>query len=385
MKFLWILNTAVGILAFLLSFFLEYFLIESITGQSTFAFFLTLVLECGKIFTVVFHRLIEDRKDYEIPDNVVVLNTIFKFGLVFLSLICSVALISNGLDRPNLDTVKSNDKSIVTNSFSERIALIDSQRQKLLDKITNEIKEKYQSQYQELDDQYLPKIQQKEKLRDAEFSNVIGGVRKGPYWYEYDRQLNVLKNEYKTQKDTLRFNENTELERNITKIETEIQKRIDDSLNQKENSLSQINKGDYKNDERAKNEVVASFLATIHNGLGFGIQYLSFALFFSVLTSTLLELTIYITFNYVTMFYNNFLSPAGKEFAAISQTNHSYESGNNNSGVYEEPINNGNYQQDMDSGMNEYFQNLQSQFQTTGIPRNDFVAPCAQEDVIYEK
>ncbi|MCK5616502.1 hypothetical protein KAR91_82330, partial [Candidatus Pacearchaeota archaeon] len=362
----WILNIIVGIAGFLISFYLEFIIFASITGHPVFSFCLTAVLETSKILTIIFHRMIDDKQDYVIPDMVVWLNTFFKFGLVFLSLVCSIAMISKGLDRPNLDSVKAKDKTIVTDSFRERTAMIQEQREKRLGVITSEIKEKYQKRYAELDSQFLPKIKQKEALRDAEFSNQVGGVRKGPFWNEYNRQLQVLTVDYKTEKSGLRNAENAELERNITKIESEFQAKLDSSLHDKEVALTGISKGDYKADERAKNETIAAFLATINAGLGLVVSYLTFAMIFSFLTSILLESTIYLTFNYVTMFYSNILNPSENEFVVVNQAASPQEQE-----VYEEP----RAQPDIDPSVAEFYQNLQDQFRPSESAKPDFVNP----------
>lgn len=384
MKQLWILYSLIGTGGFLISFSMEYIILESITGKSGFSFCLTLVLESAKVLTVIFHRLISDRKGYEIPGAVSSLNTFFKFGLVFLSLICSVAMISKGLDKPNLDTVRNDDQLLITSSFEEKTALIESRREKRLDKITSEIKGKYRNRYKELDNQYLPKIQQKERLRDAEFRNIRGGIRKGPFWNEHNRQLQELKAEYKTEKDALRFSENTELDRNINSIEAEFQEKLDNSLNDKESALTAINKADYKKDERVKNEIVSAFLATIDQGLGLGMSYLSFALLFSLLTSTLLELTIFLSFSYITMFYSNVLNPAEEELDSINQVTHPPEPEvNSERETPKEPINDENFyvHRDFDPSMANYFQHLQNQFQTSDTPQTDFDNPCGQEGI----
>lgn len=384
MKKLWILYIAVGIGAFLISFTLEYILFKSITEQPYFSFFLTLVLESAKVLTVIFHRFIADSKNYSIPDVVSYLNAFFKVGLISLSLICSIAIISKGLDRPLLDSVKEKDEIRIKDSFDEKLSLLSSQRQLRLEKITSEIKQKYGNRYKDLDSYYLPKITEAESLRSDEFKNVgKGGLRKGPIWNEYNRQLEEYRNGYRREKDKLRTAETRELEKHISKIENEFQKRIDGSMIEKEEAVSAVVTNNYKYDERAKNPIISSFLMTMDEGLNLKIEYLSFAILISLLVSLLLEATIYLTFSYIVMFQITILNPATDEIpyqeeATFQEPHHQAEGPINGNGEY---VNS-------EFGPTEYdfFQNLQNQFAEPGGSAEQFDNPCGQgrEEVHHE-
>ena len=379
MKRLWILYITVGIGAFLISFTLEYIVFKSITGKPYFAFFLTLVLESAKILTVIFHRFISDKKGYSVPEMVSYLNTFFKVGLIFLSLVCSIAIISKGLDRPLLDSVKEKDESRIKSSFDEKLSFLSSQRQLKLDQITGEIKQKYEKRFKELDSYYLPRISKTEKLRDDEFKNVgKGGLRKGPYWNEYNRQLVGYQNDYKREQSKLRSAENSELEKHISKIEDEFQEKVDRSLNEKDGALSTVVSNDYKFDERTKNPIIASFLMTMDEGLNLEIDYLSFAILISLLVSLLIEITIYLTFSYVVMFYNNILTTPETEFILQEVPKNTLTDENP---VSDGPLNGGtNYgEAEYSPSDYEFFQNLQNQFGTPQGEAEQFENPCAQE------
>jgi hypothetical protein len=298
----------VGLLAFAVSFTFELIMFFSFSGNIFLSLALTMVLECSKLLLIVFHRFVED-KEYSIAENVNVMSSIFKSGLLFVSVLCSLAYFASSLDRPNLEIVRSADESRVTQNFDEKISAIQSQRQERLDTIRNEVKGKYSKRYHELDSRYLPEISKIENLRKREFDRVIGGVRKGPYWHEYDRQLQELKSEYKAEKDRLRADEDAELNLYIPGIENEFQKKLDSTMNNKESALEEISTNNYELDDRAKNKHIVSLINTLEYGLGISISYLSFAMLLSITTSLLLELAIYLAFNYVVMFYNSVINP----------------------------------------------------------------------------
>ena len=305
MQALWILYIFIGIGAFLISFYLEFIVFLSITESPEFAFCITAVFECAKVLTVIFHRFVSDNKNYSIPDVIIYLNNFFKCTLVFLSVICSIAIISDRMDRPNMELVKNKDKGVINTAFEENRTILQQQRNNRLEKITSEIKTKYKDRYQRLTNYYEPRIEAEEALRDKEFKRVINGVRKGPNWHEHDRKIRELTERYRFEKYELRKSENDELNTHITNIENKFQARIDEISKQREQAQTALAKKDYLDDERAKNKVIASFLMTLKEGLSMELEYLTFALLLSLLVSTLLECTIYLTFNYVVMFYNN--------------------------------------------------------------------------------
>lgn len=293
----------VGLVAFAVSFIFELIMLFSFTANLFLSVALTMVLECSKLLLTIFHRFVEDKK-YKISDSVRTMSFLFRFGLVFISVLCSLAYFAASLDRPNLEQVKTDDKSRVAKSFDEKLAMLNSQRQKRLDTIRNEIREKYTTRNQELDALYLPKISELEGLRKNEFDRVINGVRKGAYWSEYDRQLQELKSEYKSEKDLRRASEDTEMNQYIPGIEAEFQKKIDTAISNKESALTEISTNNYELDDRAKNQKIVSLLTTLDKGMGINISYLAFAILLSILTSLLLELAIYLAFSYIVMFNN---------------------------------------------------------------------------------
>ena len=297
----------VGLLAFVVSFTFELIMLFSFTGNLSLSLALTAVLEGSKLLLTVFERFIEEKK-HQISDTVRTVGLIFRFGLVFISVLCSLAYFSSSLDRPNLEQVMADDKAWVSASYDEKISMLTSQRQERLETIRGEIKERYRMRNQELDAFYQPKIAELESKRTKEFDRVIGGVRKGPYWFEFDRQIQELKAEFKEGKDLLIAKEDADLNHYIPGIEAEFQGKLDRVMNDKENALTSISTSNYELDDRAKNKHIVSLLATLDQGLGIKISYLAFALLLSVLTSLLLELAIYLAFSYIVM-YNSALEP----------------------------------------------------------------------------
>lgn len=376
-----IISIGIGILAFCISFWLEFLIFENITEMALFAFCITGAFEGAKVFTIILHRFIEAKRLDSIPNLVATLVTAFKIGLVTLSVVCSIAMISRGLEKPNLDSIKENDRKVLTSNFDDRLALIENQRKARLDKITNEVKEKYKNRYHELDTRYLPKIRQKESLRDSEFNNVQNGQRRGPIWREHDRQLNNLKAEYKTEKDALRFAENNELERNITKIENEFQIKNDKALDDREKAIFKHNNQTYESDDRVKNAFIMSFISTLNTGIGLGMEYLTFTLMFSVLTGLLLEGAIYSLFSYSSVFYTIFFGSDEDKPNGI-QTPLKDEVYDYNRSFAEPATNTYHQKQNFDS-MSDQFNDefnraLQDQFQESNDPLNNSEPPCAE-------
>ena len=169
----------IGLLAFVVSSILELIVIVSLTGDMALSVALTAVLECSKLLLTVFHRFVEDKK-HKIADAVKITTAFFRTGLFAVSLICSLTYFSSSLDMPNLKQVMEDDKSRVGQNYNEKISALKSQRQERLATIKNEINDKYAKRNQDLDAQYLPKINELEEKRTNEFGRMINGVRKGP-------------------------------------------------------------------------------------------------------------------------------------------------------------------------------------------------------------
>lgn len=363
---------SVGLFAFAVSFLFELIMLFSFTGSLLLAAALTTVLEGSKLLLTIFHRSIEDRK-HRISDIVKFLGLGFRFGLLFISVLCSLAYFSSSLDRPNLEQVMAEDKARVTTGYDEKIAMLNSQRQERLETIRGEIKERYRIRNQELDAFYQPKIAEMESKRTKEFDRVIGGVRKGAYWIEYDRQVQELKAEFKAGKDRLTANEDEEMNHYVPGIEAEFQNKLEKAMSDKESALTSINTNNYELDDRAKNKHIVSLLATLDKGLGIHISYLAFSMMLSILTSLLLELAIYLAFSYIVM-YNN-LEPTAKsesayglESAAESEAEDDVEEEaqavgySAGQGMPGNPFSNGMAEPDIDPATYEFLKNLNAQY-----------------------
>ena len=364
---------SVGLFAFAVSFLFELIMLFSFTGSLLLAAALTTVLEGSKLLLTIFHRSIEEKK-HQVTDTVRFLGLSFRFGLVFISVLCSLAYFSSSLDRPNLEQVMAEDKARVNTGYDEKIAMLNAQRQERLETIRGEIKERYRVRNQELDEFYKPKIAELESKRTREFDRVVGGVRKGPYWFEFDRQIQELKSEFKEGKDRLTASEDEEMNQYVPGIEAEFQNKLEKVMNDKDSALTGISTNNYELDDRAKNRHIVSLLATLDKGLGIHISYLAFSMLLSILTSLLLELAIYLAFNYIVM-YKNAIETTAKaepvyeiESDAEPATGGIAEAGDGRGGpagvqgMSDNPFSNGMAEPDIDPATYEFLKNLNAQY-----------------------
>ncbi len=93
----------------------------------------------------------------------------------------------------------------------------------------------------------------------------------------------------------------------IVNMQASIDRDFNQKLTQlKEKHTVQLNKvhnrDGYANDIRVQNELVVSTLNTLQ-GIGFNVDYIHFVLFFSILMSILLEMTIFLSFYYCTTIF----------------------------------------------------------------------------------
>jgi len=305
MRFLWSVYIIIGLGAFAISFLLEAYVFLDITSRLYFAFAATAVFESAKVMTIIMHRFLDDRKAQPIPGAVKVLTHVFKISLVVLSLFCSVSMLSGYLEGPKRETTRQNDLEMTSRLFEKKRAVLkekyENQTRAALDRIEN----KFRRRHQHLKAYYEPRIQKVETLRDNEFKNVVGGVRKGPNWIEHARQTKALKKDYYDSLKAHHAEETEEMENRRQSLETFLNNELQALSGNYQKRMTAIAADVYEKDVRVLNTMVSAVLKTFKNGFGLEISYLKFVIVFSVMISFLLESTIYIVFNYLVITHHS--------------------------------------------------------------------------------
>jgi len=301
MRILWMLYILTGLGAFSISFLLEGRMFVNLTGRPLFAYGVTAVLESAKIMTIMMHRFMSARKNEMIPGVVKSLTLIFKSTLIFLSLICSAAILSGYTDSH--DQAAGRPQGRTQSNWQNDQNRADMQRDHSQRRQTAlvQIKRRFQQKRRQLTAFYKPRIAKEETLRDAVVKNKSENSSKSPQWCEHNRKLRALLDAYLKKQQAL-FQEEREAVRFTQKklaatFDAEL-KRLQIVSQTQSNGVSQ---NTLTGNALGLNKMAAALSAAIKNRFGVEIQidFLNFHVFFAMLVSFLLESAIYIVFSYV--------------------------------------------------------------------------------------
>ena len=299
MRFLWIVFILNGLGAFVISLIMEGFVVYAITDLLVFSFCITSVFELAKVMTIVMHRYLSSLETGRMPVAVAATAQLFKAGLLLLSLVCSIACVSGYMDSPNLEKIRGLEKKAATEKYEADLARARGEYEKNRKSAVEQIEEKYKERYRREGDYYLPRIEEKERSRDLEFDRKIGGVRKGEKWNEHNRQAVELAEAYKASLDSLKREENREFSETTGRLDEAYRLKIRQLEQACDTRMQALNGDGLLDDDRVRNSLVVSLMRTFKGGLDFDPGYLRFTTFFSILISLLLELTIYVVFNFL--------------------------------------------------------------------------------------
>ena len=307
MKILWGIYVIIGLGAFLISYLLEGFVFSKVSDMFLLSFAFAAVFESAKIMTIIMHRFLTEKSRKNIPMYFKGITVLFRVTLVFLSIGCSVALLSTFLDKPNLKKIMLADKELIESNYQENKKSLRTEFDKTLTNLENEVRTTFQKHYARLTAYYEPRIEKEEKLRDFEFNNIINNIRKGPKWNEHDRKINLLTNTYYEEQKELQTEENKELISRKKEIEGKFFLQSNDLRIKRGNSLVNLEK-ELNSDSRVCNQMLLSLISTIKKGLDIKINYDFLVILFAIITALLLESTIYIIFNDITRTHQEIFS-----------------------------------------------------------------------------
>lgn len=308
MRGLWILYTLIGLGAFTISFLLEGWVFLNITEIFWLSFGTTCVFESAKVVTIILHRFMTVNNGRSVPMVLLWMTQFFKFGLVLLSIVCSLAMLSQYLRNPNLDVTKEQDTLLIEKNHSESMELIKKGAEKRKSETFSEIRQRYGEKIDDLKRFYETRIEKEEESRDQEFDRKINGIRKGERWYEHERKIGELQKAYDQKLSDFHNLERRELSEKISKIEDDFKSSVQAANTKRDQELKKIHSAEYLEDDRVKNQMVMAFLATMESTVSFNLGYMKFIAAFSLMVSLLLESTIYVVFNYLTISHQEIFS-----------------------------------------------------------------------------
>jgi hypothetical protein len=241
-----VVYAAIGMLATYLSFQIELKVLKDITKDSEFAWIGAIVFEGGKVLTILMYRY-SVRLDAGIPIVVRFLTRALQVGLFAFALFCSLSFFAKYLAAPNLSVVREAEQALVERTYAD---LITAQ----VTRADAEIAE-LQSQL------------------TAEMNNVIGGEFVGSRYRDFERRLSNARRDRQNELDRLQ--------------------------RERRAQLKEVAANEFEQDPRVRNITIHSLVTTLFNVFRVTLPYSALILFFSALTSLLIEMTIYVTFEHV--------------------------------------------------------------------------------------
>ncbi len=248
-KFIYIIC---GILAAFISYRIEFAILQDIIQDSDplFAQAGAIVFEVTKICTIILYRHSDLSKE-TMPWLVRLITWSLRAGFIAFALFCALTFFSKYLASPNLDLVRNNEKTVVEEKYKRLKEPIEAKINKL-----------------------LPIIEQERGVRFKD------GSFKGNHW----NQLLEENNGY----------------------ETELAKLVQQESNEI-NIINNKSYSDYSNNNSIKNKTISDLTIVIKEATGLEIKYSGVIFFLTLLTSFLIEFSIWVTFEHIIIngFSNN--------------------------------------------------------------------------------
>lgn len=310
MKILWGVYVFIGLAAFVLSFLIQGYVFSKISGMIAISFIFAAIFEGAKIMTIIMHRFQSEKNEHQVKPGFLAGIKTYQLMLFLVSVGCSISMLANFLDKPNFDKVLVAEKKMIENNYKENEQSLNKefeQNMANLTKIKKEIAQKYQDRYTRLAKYYEPRIEKEEHLRDFEFENIINNVRKGPRWEEHNRKVALLTTAYLDEQNQLREQEDQEIKSKENSIKQYYLKKSEDLRTERETALAGVEKL-LQNDSRTNNQMISSLISTLKKGFDVTIKYDLIVVMFAIITAALLESTIYVIFNYVSITHQGIFS-----------------------------------------------------------------------------
>ncbi len=289
----WGAQVLVGFSLFACSFFVEYSVMVHFVSPPAIALLITVALEGGKVTAIVWHHYLNYLTEESYPATIRLTSLVFRFGLLFLSLICSMLFFTSHLDRPNLATVKEQELTRV----KEQIAAQEDLVQKQIKEKREHLLAAQQKKVEEIRSLYDGKISKLESMMVAEMDNVVNGVFKGDRYNEFQRRLSeavqsrdkLIADLQQQQRDELAaFNASNDSL--LLSFQDDKVKVINDVIND-----------DFSSNEAAQDKRVVALLKTLKSMVNLTILPLQFVFIFSILISLLMEIGIMLSFSTITV------------------------------------------------------------------------------------
>ncbi len=296
-KINWLIQLVVGIGLFMLSFLIENQVLQAFLNTPMIALFLALMLELGKAMAIIWHRYLGLRNPQHYNALTRTLSTLFRGGLVVLSVLCSLLYLAQQLDRPYLQQVRDQALQHIDADFkSQQLRLQAEQADRLAT-----LRTRQQNEYAQTKQAINARTEQLQGWLHTEMNNVVGGVFKGPRYQEFERQLNqhLARSEQQlTRLAATHTQQRSDLHNSLQALQGNTLLTLQkDAQLQRDTVLT----NDFASDERVNHRLIVAFLNVSESVFELTVEPMQFVFAFSILLSGLMELGIILAFDTITV------------------------------------------------------------------------------------
>lgn len=289
----WAGQLLVGVGLFGCSFFLEYRILSHFITPASLALCLAITLEGGKVAAIIWHYYLGYLQSDSYPPTVRLTSLVFRFGLVLLSLLCSLLFLTSHLDRPNLQKIRQERLDAVLADLQRKTAGIKKRYQAKDTRLV----QRQQREMTVSNRLFADRIKQLENLLRREMDNVIGGEFRGKRYREIERRLALEKRTREAMAADLRRQQAKELD----ELERELDRALASARLSSVRQRREINGDDFATSDRANDARIVALLKTVNSIFHCKVLPLQFVFFFSILISLLMETGIMLSFATITM------------------------------------------------------------------------------------
>ena len=296
-KINWLIQLVVGIGLFTLSFLIENQVLQAFLNAPMIALFLALMLELGKAMAIIWHRYLGIRNPQHYNFLTRILSSMFRGGLVILSLLCSLLFLAQQLDRPYLQEVRSQALQHIDTDLKTQQQRLQTEQADRLQTLRSRQDTEYTQTKQAID----MRTKQLEEWLHNEMNNVVGGVFKGPRYQEFEQQLNQHRNngeQQLTRLAAMHDQQRLDLHNSLQTMQGNTLLQLEKAAQHKRDSVLT---NDYATDERVNNGLIVAFLKVSESVFDLSVEPMQFVFAFSILLSGLMELGIVLAFDTVTV------------------------------------------------------------------------------------
>jgi hypothetical protein len=305
----WIIQLLVGIALFSVSFLIELAVLQSFLAGVMMTLVLAAALEVGKATAIVWHRYLKDAPESLYPIAIRRISAAFRFGLVGLSILCSLLYIGIQVDRPHLTEVRESELAALQSRLDADLQRLDAETAAG----SQRLDAREQEAMAALRSHHDPRIAELEQMLREEMDNVVGGTFKGPRYQEIEARLAQARTQRDSALAQLAARQAEEASNQSAALaRTHAQTRLA-LVHTADAAREAIHNNDYAADARAQHPLVTTFIRTVQAVTGHAISPPLFALGLALFLAVLMELGILLAFETVTLVMLPLLSTQHRE------------------------------------------------------------------------